>query len=166
MLWLEPCHSFEGFVCYPCDVVLFCILPTVFQISHYTSSNATIIVKLLKWKTFGLNRLCRSVRNIPVVAFGAEENHKISQWLQPVLWPRCEPRTFLTKTHSCTFKLTCSVQLAVSVRFSLSTCFNRARKYRFRYRCPEVTIYYISWSLFNVFRFSFYLCLLQNDLLP
>ena len=96
------------------------------QISHCLSSIAMMIVKMLNWKMFGLNRMCRSGRNIPVVAFGTEGNHKISQSLQPVLWPRCEPKAFLTKSHNYTFKLTCSMQLAVSVRFSLSTCSNRA----------------------------------------
>jgi len=78
---------------------------------------------MLKWKTFGLNRLYRSGRNIPVFAFGTEENYKMSQSLQPILWPRSEPRTFLTKTHSCTFKLACSAKLAISVRFSFVDVF-------------------------------------------
>jgi len=104
---------------------------------------------MLKWKTFGLNRLCRSGRNIPVVVFGTEENHKISQSLQPVLWARSEPRTLVTKTHSCTFKLACSVQRAISVRFSLSTFSNCAIFQKMSFSIPKTRIYHSSsyWSL-------------------
>jgi hypothetical protein len=112
----------------------------------------TVYRQMLWWllnaemEKFGLNRLCRSGRNIPVVVFGTEENHKISQSLLPILWPRSEPRTFVTKTHSCTFKLACSVQRAISVRFDLSILSNCAifQKCPFRYRRPEFTIHLVT----------------------